>query len=212
MISGPGGGDPGAGSRRVRPRGRGLGLARRGPGSPGRDGLDVAGHDGARGHAAAAAAGAGQADRGERGGAGGVHRGAGIRAGRAPVGGAVSESWAKAIAQWTDPLPPLERDQADEILLEAAAAGVPLQDLEVLARSIWETWKAQHPDPDDGNGEPGDEDGFADRRLGLGVTFGGAGKLTAAGRAAAPAAAAPAGPPAPMDAEAKAGMRRRSKE
>ena len=57
-------------------------------------------------------------------------------------------------------------------------AGVPLEDLEMLARSIWETWKAQHPDPDDGNGEPGDEDGFGDRRLRLGVTFGGAGKLT----------------------------------
>ena len=90
----------------------------------------------------------------------------------------ISESWGKDIATWTDPLPPLERDQADEILLEAAAAGVPLEDLRVLARSIWETWKAQHPDPDDGNGEPGDEDGFEDRRLRLGVTFGGAGKLT----------------------------------
>ena len=92
--------------------------------------------------------------------------------------GTVSESWAKAIAQWTDPLPAADRDEADRILLEAAAAGVPLQDLEILARSIWETWKAQHPDPDDGNGEPGDEDGFEDRRLRLGVTFGGAGKLT----------------------------------
>ena len=90
----------------------------------------------------------------------------------------ISESWGKDIATWTDPLPPLERDQADEILLEAAAAGVPLEDLRALARSIWETWKAQHPDPDDGNGEPGDEDGFEDRRLRLGVTFGGAGKLT----------------------------------
>ena len=57
-------------------------------------------------------------------------------------------------------------------------AGVPLEDLRALARSIWETWKAQHPDPDDGNGEPGDEDGFEDRRLRLGITFGGAGKLT----------------------------------
>ena len=66
----------------------------------------------------------------------------------------ISESWGKDIATWTDPLPPLERDQADEILLEAAAAGVPLEDLRALARSIWETWKAQHPDPDDGNGEP----------------------------------------------------------
>ena len=90
----------------------------------------------------------------------------------------ISESWGKDIATWTDPLPPLERDQADEILLEAAVAGVPLEDLGILARSIWETWKAQHPDPDDGNGEPGDEDGFEDRRLRLGVTFGGAGKLT----------------------------------
>jgi hypothetical protein len=90
----------------------------------------------------------------------------------------ISESWGKDIATWTDPLPPLERDQADEILLEAAAAGVPLEDLRVLARSIWETWKAQHPDPDDGNGGGGDEDGFADRSLRLGVTFGGAGKLT----------------------------------
>ena len=66
----------------------------------------------------------------------------------------ISESWGKDIATWTDPLPPLERDQADEILLEAAVAGVPLEDLRSLARSIWETWKAQHPDPDDGNGEP----------------------------------------------------------
>jgi Domain of unknown function (DUF222) len=55
---------------------------------------------------------------------------------------------------------------------------VPLEDLEVLARSIWETWKAQHPDPDDGNGGSGDEDGFADRSLRLGTTFGGAGRLT----------------------------------
>jgi len=92
--------------------------------------------------------------------------------------GAVSESWAKTIAARTDPLPPLDRDEADRILLEAAAAGVPLPDLEVLARSIWETWKAQHPDPDDGNGEPGDEDGFEDRSLRLDTTFGAAGKLT----------------------------------
>jgi hypothetical protein len=88
----------------------------------------------------------------------------------------VSESWAKEIAGWTDPLPPADRDAADEILLEAAAAGVPLADLGVLARSIWETWKAQHPDP--GDGGAGDEDGFEDRSLRLGTTFGGAGKLT----------------------------------
>lgn len=97
----------------------------------------------------------------------------------AMTAGAVSESWAREIATWTDPLPPMERDQADEILLEAAAAGVPLDDLRVLARSIWEAWKAQHPDPDDGNGDGDeDEDGFGDRSLRLDTTFGGAGKLT----------------------------------
>src|SRR5215475_8104187 len=92
--------------------------------------------------------------------------------------GQVSESWARQIADWTDPLPDGRRDEADAILLEAAAAGVPLEDLAVLAQTIDETWKAQHPDPDDGNGETGDEDGFEDRSLRLGTTFGGAGKLT----------------------------------
>lgn len=96
----------------------------------------------------------------------------------AMAAGAVSESWAKDIATGTDPLPPAERDEADTILLEAAAAGVPLDGLAALARSIWETWKAQHPDPDDGNGDGRDEDGFGDRSLRLGTTFGGVGKLT----------------------------------
>jgi hypothetical protein len=92
--------------------------------------------------------------------------------------GDISESWAKQIATWTDRLPEGKRAEADAILLDAAASGVPLEDLDILARNIWETWKAQHPDPDDGNGETGDEDGFEDRSLRLGITFGGAGKLT----------------------------------
>jgi hypothetical protein len=95
----------------------------------------------------------------------------------AMAAGGVSESWAKEIAGWTDPLPEDRRAEADAILLDAAAAGVPLVDLGILARNIWETWKAQHPDPDDGNGDSGDEDGFEDRSLRLGTTFGGAGKL-----------------------------------
>jgi len=92
--------------------------------------------------------------------------------------GDISDSWAKQIAIWTDQLPKGKRDEADQILLDAAASGVPLEDLAVLAQSIDETWKAQHPEPDDGNAETGDEDGFEDRSLRLGTTFGGAGKLT----------------------------------
>ena len=92
--------------------------------------------------------------------------------------GDISDSWAKEIAKWTDRLPEDKRDEADEILLDAAAQGLPLEDLAVLAQSIFETWKAQHPDPDDGNGDGDDEDGFEDRSLRLGTTFGGAGKLT----------------------------------
>jgi hypothetical protein len=96
----------------------------------------------------------------------------------AMAAGRVSESWGKEIATWTDPLPPEKRDEADAILLDAAADGLPLEDLAVLAQTIFQTWKAQHPDPDDGNGEDGDEDGFTDRSLRLGTTFGGAGKLS----------------------------------
>ena len=91
--------------------------------------------------------------------------------------GDISESWAREIATWTDKLPADKRDEADEILLDAAASGLPLEDIALLARKIGEAWKAEHPDPDDGNGEDGDEDGFGDRYLRLGTTFGGAGKV-----------------------------------
>src|SRR5215469_3491259 len=96
----------------------------------------------------------------------------------AMTAGAVSESRARDIAAWTDPLPCEERDTADRILLDAASGGCPADDLQVLAATIYETWKAAHPDPDDGN-PAGDEDGFDDRSLRLGTTFGGAGKLSA---------------------------------
>ena len=92
--------------------------------------------------------------------------------------GDISESWAKQIAAWTGKLPADKRDEADTILLDAAASGLPLEDLAVLARKIDEAWKAQHPDPDEGNGDGDDEDGFGDRYLRLGTTFGGAGKLS----------------------------------
>jgi hypothetical protein len=99
--------------------------------------------------------------------------------------GDITESWAKDIAGWTDKLPGEKRDEADEILLDAAARGLSLPDLAILAAAIDETWKGQHPDPDDDSpGDPGDpddpddEDGFEDRYLRLGTTLDGVGKLT----------------------------------
>ena len=43
--------------------------------------------------------------------------------------GDISESWARDIAKWTDKLPADKRDEADEILLDAAAQGLSLPDL-----------------------------------------------------------------------------------
>jgi hypothetical protein len=92
--------------------------------------------------------------------------------------GDITQSWAKDIASWTDKLPADKRDQADEILLDAAAQGLSLQDLAVLARTIDETWKGQQPDPDDDVPDgPGEEDGDEDRYLRLGTTLDGVGKL-----------------------------------
>jgi hypothetical protein len=92
--------------------------------------------------------------------------------------GDITESWAKDIAGWTDKLPAEKRDEADEILLDAAAQGLALQDLAVLARTIDETWKGQQPDPDDDTPDTGDEDGYEDRYLRLGTTLDGVGKLS----------------------------------
>jgi Domain of unknown function (DUF222) len=52
--------------------------------------------------------------------------------------GGISESWAREIAGWTDKLPAGKRDEADAILLDAAASGLPLEDITVLARTIHE--------------------------------------------------------------------------
>src|SRR6516225_5027796 len=38
--------------------------------------------------------------------------------------GGISESWAREIASWTDKLPADKRDEADQILLDAAAGGL----------------------------------------------------------------------------------------
>jgi hypothetical protein len=83
--------------------------------------------------------------------------------------GAVSPSWARHICAWTDQLPEEGRDDADEILLAAAAGGAVLPDLAALAEEMRRRTAA----PDSG----GPDDGFDERRVRLGLTFGGAGVL-----------------------------------
>jgi hypothetical protein len=80
----------------------------------------------------------------------------------------ISESWARQICEWTDVLPAEHRDDADVILLGAAATGAELKDLDELAQEIRKA--TARPDRDD-------DDGFDDRSLYLGQTLHGAGKL-----------------------------------
>jgi hypothetical protein len=88
------------------------------------------------------------------------------------AGGVISESWAGEIAAWTSRLPAEMREGADEILLEAAAAGASFDDLKLLANAAWEKWRSQRPDDDD------PDDGFDDRHLRLDATMDGAGRIT----------------------------------
>jgi hypothetical protein len=83
--------------------------------------------------------------------------------------GAISESWARQICEWTDLLPESARDDADTILLAAAAGGAELADLASLVEQMRR--KLARPDQDSG------DDGFDERRLRLATTIGGAGKL-----------------------------------
>ena len=85
--------------------------------------------------------------------------------------GEVSASWARQVWEWTDVLPESTRPDADAILLAAAAGGADLRDLAGLAEEMVK--RTARPDRD------GDDDGFRDRSLSLGVTMGGAGKLRA---------------------------------
>lgn len=86
----------------------------------------------------------------------------------AVAAGDLSRSWAAAIADWTRKLPAEMCDEADKILLEAAAGGATLEDLATIAGLAIENWRSQRPDPDE------DQDRFRDRCLKLGTTFGGA--------------------------------------
>jgi Domain of unknown function (DUF222) len=89
--------------------------------------------------------------------------------------GAVTVSWAKEIAGWTGRIDHQElQSAADQILVDAAAAGAGLDDLKLLAQAAYEAWRAQEPDPDD---DPRGR-GFGDRHLRLDTTLDGAGRIS----------------------------------
>jgi hypothetical protein len=84
-------------------------------------------------------------------------------------GGAVSESYGRAICGWTDKLPEDCRAAADAILVAAARAGADLPDLAGLAAEIYARSLPVSGEDDDG--------GFEDRAVRLETTFEGAGVL-----------------------------------
>jgi Domain of unknown function (DUF222) len=84
--------------------------------------------------------------------------------------GQVSESVGRLICLWTGKLPEQHRDDADEVLLAAAASGLGLEELAALAAQMYERARGDLPDEDP------DRD-FADRGLKLATTFGGAGVI-----------------------------------
>ncbi len=83
---------------------------------------------------------------------------------------AVSPSWARHLCDWTDLLPADARDEADEILLGAAAGGADLADLAVLAERI----RAATARPD---ADSDDDRGFAERKVSLARHFQGNARL-----------------------------------
>jgi hypothetical protein len=84
--------------------------------------------------------------------------------------GELSESYGRAICRWTDRLPEKFREESDELLVKAAAAGLGLADLSALFAEMYERARADLPDED-----PARE--FADRGVRLETTFQGAGVL-----------------------------------
>src|ERR1700722_9727809 len=81
----------------------------------------------------------------------------------------ISKSQALAIAEWTRKLPAELRAETINILVQAAQAGASLDDLRMIAGVALEKWRASRPD--------GDDDGFDDRYVQVGTTFGGAGVI-----------------------------------
>ena len=52
--------------------------------------------------------------------------------------GELSESYGRTICQWTDRLPEKYREESDELLVKAAAAGLGLADLSALFAEMYE--------------------------------------------------------------------------
>ncbi len=90
---------------------------------------------------------------------------------QALAAGEISPSWAREFCAWNDRLPADRRDDADAILVGAAAVGAELTDLAGLAQEMYERSCVGRPGEDDG-------DRLGDRGLWLDVTFRGAGRLT----------------------------------
>jgi Domain of unknown function (DUF222) len=82
----------------------------------------------------------------------------------------LSESYGRAICRWTGQLPEKFREESDELLLAAAAAGLGLRDLAALFAEMYERARGDLPDEDPGRD-------FADRGVRLETTFQGAGVL-----------------------------------
>src|ERR1700678_600595 len=89
---------------------------------------------------------------------------------QALAGAGISTSFAREICRWTDKMPGDCRDQADAILVGAAASGLDLRDVTALAAEMYERSRpAGEDDPD----RP-----FRDRSVRLETTFDGAGVLS----------------------------------
>ncbi len=82
----------------------------------------------------------------------------------------LSESYGRAICTWTGTLPQKFRDESDELLIAAAAAGLGLRDLAALFAEMYERARGDLPDEDP-------ERDFGDRCVRLETTFQGAGVL-----------------------------------
>ena len=82
--------------------------------------------------------------------------------------GQVTEPVGRLICLWTGKLPEQYRDDADEVLLAAAAAELGLEELAALFGQMYERARGDLPDEDPGRD-------FDDRGVKLATTFGGAG-------------------------------------